>query len=112
MIAEDEQIKEMRIEILDDSSDSSEDEKFKLKLKRAKQMYLRLVYPFDKTITELPDERAQDWQTKCAIELYNLGDDVNLTAYSENGLSESYGRAGLSQDLLNELPPPRAGVPQ
>ncbi len=110
MITEEEQLKEMRLEILENSSDTSKDEVFKLKLKRAKFRYLRLVYPFNKTITKLPDEQAQDWQTKCAIELYNLGGDENLSSYSENGLSESYARAGLSQDLLNELPPPRVGV--
>jgi len=110
MITEEEQLKEMRIEILEDSSDTSEDEAFKVKLKRAKFRYLRLVYPFNSKITELPDDRAKDWQTKCAIELYNLGGDENLTSYSENGLSESYARAGISQDLLNELPPPQAGV--
>jgi hypothetical protein len=110
MISEEEQLKEMRIEILEDSSDKSQDEIFKLKLKRAKQRYLRLVYPFNKEINKLPNERAQDWQTKCAIELYNLDGDENLTSYSETGLSESYAKAGLSQDLLNELPPPKAGV--
>lgn len=110
MISEEEQLKEMRVEILEDSLDKSQDEIFKLKLKRAKQRYLRLVYPFNKEINELPNERAQDWQTKCAIELYNLDGDENLTSYSEVGLSESYAKAGLSQDLLNELPPPKAGV--
>lgn len=112
MITEEEQLKEMRIEILENSSDNSKDEVFKVKLKRAKQRYLRLVYPFNQTINELQNERAQDWQTKCAIELYNLSGDENLTSYSENGLSESYARAGLSQDLLNELPPPFGGVPE
>jgi hypothetical protein len=110
MMSEEEQLKEMRVEILEDSLDKSQDEIFKLKLKRAKQRYLRLVYPFNKEINELPNERAQDWQTKCAIELYNLDGDENLTSYSEVGLSESYAKAGLSQDLLNELPPPKAGV--
>ena len=110
MITEEEQLNEMRIEILEDSSDESKDEVFKIKLKRAKQRYLRLVYPFNREITELPDDRARDWQTKCAIELYNLAGDENLTSYSEIGLSETYARAGISQDLLNELPPPVAGV--
>lgn len=100
----------MRIEILDNETDTSKDAKFALKLKRAKERYLRLVYPFDETITKLPSERAQDWQTKCAIELYNLDGDENIKAYSENGLSESYARAGLSQDLINELPPAQGKV--
>ena len=48
----------MRLEILDDINDESKDEIFKIKLKRAKNTYLRLVYPFDKSITELPDDIA------------------------------------------------------
>lgn len=112
MITEEEQLKEMRVEILDNVEDTSKDEVFKIKLKRAKFRYLRLVYPYRyRMMTELPDEQAQDWQTKCAIELYNLAGDENLTSHSENGLSETYARAGISQDLLNELPPPEAGVP-
>ena len=101
----------MRIEILGDASDKSNDDLFKIKLKRAKQRYLRLVYPYDRTITELPDDSAKDWQTQCAIELYNIQGDENVISYSENGLSETRAKAGLSQDLLNELPPAKAGVP-
>lgn len=101
----------MRLEILEDIYNEEKDDVFKLKLKRAKQKYLNLVFPFDKEITELPNDRAREWQTKCAIELYNLAGDENLTSWSENGVSESYDRAGLSQDLLNELPPAKAGVP-
>ena len=112
MITEQEQLKEMRIEILGDSSNSSEDETFKRMLKKAKNRYLNLVYPFDRTVTELLDDRAQNWQTDCAIELYNLDGDENLTSYSENGLSESYGKAGLSDGLLSQLPPAKAGVPE
>ena len=101
----------MRIEILGDASDKSNDDLFKIKLKRAKQRYLRLVYPYDRTITDLPDDSAIDWQTQCAIELYNMQGDENVILYAENGLSETRAKAGLSQDLLNELPPAKAGVP-
>ena len=112
MITEEQQLKEMRIEILEDSSDKSKDEVFKRMLNKAKNRYLNLVYPFNREITELPDDRARNWQTDCAIELYNLDGDENLTSYSENGLSESYGKAGLSEGLLSQLPPAKAGVPQ
>ncbi|MBE5820438.1 MAG: hypothetical protein E7310_06490 [Clostridiales bacterium] len=101
----------MRIEILGNKDDTSKDDIFKIKLKRAKQRYLRLVYPFDKDITELPNDNAREWQTQCAIELYNMQGDENVIQYSENGLSETRAKAGLSQDLLNELPPAKAGVP-
>lgn len=112
MITKEQQLEDMRVEILEDKENTSEDETFKRMLKRAKNRYLNLVYPFDRTVTELPDDRAREWQTSCAIELYNLDGDENLTSYSENGLSETYATAGLSQNLLNELPPPKAGVPQ
>lgn len=112
MITEERQLEDMRQEILEDKANASKDETFKKMLKRAKNRYLNLVYPFNREITELPNDRAREWQTSCAIELYNLDGDENLSSYSENGLSETYARAGLSQDLLNELPPPKAGVPQ
>ena len=101
----------MRLEILENIDDDSQDEIFKIKLEDAKYIYLRLVYPYNPEIEELPNDRAKNWQTKCAIELYKLMGKENVTSYSENGLSETYGKAGLSQDLLNDLPPARAGVP-
>lgn len=101
----------MRLELLDNVDDDSQDEIFKIKLIDAKHEYLRLVYPFNLEINELPNDRAKNWQTKCAIELYNLMGDENVSSYSENGLSETYEKAGISQDLLNELPPAKAGVP-
>ena len=111
MITEEQQLQKMRRKILKDSSNTSCDEDFLDNLEDAKFRYLRLVYPFRyRTITELPDESAKNWQTKCAIELYKLDGDENTISYTENGLSETYARAGISQDLLNELPPPEAGV--
>lgn len=112
MITEEKQLQRMRRKILKDSSNSSLDEDFKDCLEDAKFRYLRLVYPYRyRKMTELPDESAKNWQTKCAIELYKLDGNENTISYAENGLSETYARAGISQDLLNELPPPEAGVP-
>lgn len=102
----------MRLEILENEEDDSLDSIFKIKLEDAKYEYLRLVYPYNSEIEELPNDRARNWQTRCAIELYNLIGNENVTSYSENGLSESYDKAGISQDLLNELPPAKAGVPK
>ena len=102
----------MRLEILEDVADMSKDDIFKMKLEDAKYEYLRLVYPYNPEIEELPNDRARNWQTKCAIEMYNIAGNENVTSHSENGLSESYEKAGLSKDLLNELPPPKAGVPK
>ena len=101
----------MRLDILENADDSSMDSIFKSKLQDAKYKYLELVYPFNRKIEELPDDRAKIWQTKCAIELYKLNDESSYTQYSENGLQWTKSKAGLSQDLLNELPPAKAGVP-
>lgn len=102
----------MRLEILNNSEDESKDDIFEIKLEDAKYEYLRLVYPFNPEIDKLPNDRAKNWQTKCAIELYNGMGQEKVISYSENGLSESYEKSGLSKDLLNELPPAKAGVPQ
>lgn len=102
----------MRLEILRDITDFSKDDIFKSKLEDAKYEYLRLVYPYDSEINELPNDKARNWQTKCAIELYRLIGQEGLIQYSENGLTEIKAKSGLSKDLLNELPPPKAGVPK
>lgn len=103
------QIKEMRL-ILGLADDDPSDEVLEVYLKRAKYIYLSLVYPFEREVDELPDNRAKYWQTRCACELFLLKDKINLSRYSENGLSEGYGKAGLSEDLLSELPPARGKV--
>lgn len=102
----------MRLEILENAEDTSKDSIFKIKLEDAKFEYLRLVYPYNPEIEELPNDRAKNWQTKCAIELYNNMGNENVISYAENGLSETYEKSGISQDLLNELPPAKAGVPK
>lgn len=108
-----EQIERMRVEILGDKDDDSKDDVFEYRLEDAKLIYLTIVYPFEPEITELPDERAKQWQVRCAIELYNntLNEFYNASKYSENGISISFAKAGISQDLLNQLPPPHAKAP-
>lgn len=101
----------MRLKILENIEDNNKDEIFKINLKDAKYTYLRLVYPYHPEIEELPNDRARDWQTRCAIEIYNLDGDFHITSYSENGLQEVYSTSGLSRELLSELPPSHAGVP-
>lgn len=102
----------MRLEILEDSEDNRYDDIFKMKLEDAKYEYLRLVYPYNPEITELPNDRAKNWQTKCAIELYRIMGEEGVIQYSENGLTIIKSKSGLSKDLLNELPPSKAGVPK
>lgn len=101
----------MRKLFLEDTDDDSEDIEFKAKLRTAKNIYLENVYPLYPEITELPNDRAKEWQLDCAIELYKLGDEIDYTSYSENGLSYSKQDAGLSKRLMNRLPPAKGRCP-
>lgn len=112
-ITEEEQLEDMRLVILGDASDDSEDDFFKYYLKVAKNTYLVRVYPFDYAdMTELPNNVAAEWQTRCAIQLYenhSSGLD-NAIMYSENGLQIQFAKGGISKDLIAELPPPKSKV--
>ena len=109
----DQQLMEMRMEILNDVNDKSQDNIFKIKLKQAKYIALDTLYPLNKEIIELPKRIMEDWQVRCAIELYNLIDpDSRFLSYSENGLSYTKSKELVSQDLINELSPPKADVPR
>lgn len=111
-ITEETQLQHMRLAILGDTEDTSLDDVFRMKLDEAKYEYLRLVYPYNPEIEELPNDRAKSWQTKCAVELYKINEDGPYSQYSENGLQWTKSRTGISSDLLNELPPARGGVPR
>lgn len=109
---EETQIKEMRLEILNDIDNDTEDDLFKLKLKQAKYIALETLYPFDKEITEIPERIAIDWQVRCAIELYNQIGYEGYSSYAENGLSFTKSGGGLvSKGLIDELVP-KADVPK
>lgn len=111
-MSESEKIIEMRIELLQDATDESCDDVFKIKLKQAKYIALETLYPFDKDIDELPQRVNDSWQIRCAIELYNQQGTEGYSQYSENGLSWSKAGGGLiSRELMEELVP-KADVPR
>lgn len=109
-----EQLKKMRLEILGDAADKSKDDIFKLKLDDAEIVALNTLFPYDlskDTIDAENNKRLANWQTRCAIELYNKMDSTNVQSYSENGLSVTYLTGLISSELLNELVP-KAGIPK
>jgi hypothetical protein len=109
-----EQLKKMRLEILGDAADKSKDDVFKLKLDDAEIVALNTLFPYDlskDTIDTENNKRLANWQTRCAIELYNKMDSTNVQSYSENGLSVTYLTGLISSELLNELVP-KAGIPK
>lgn len=110
------QLSEMRLielqkDNLESIDDSSKDDIFKLMLKRAKYIALGTLYPFDLEETKLPKRIEEDWQVRCACELFEKIDSTNVQSYSENGLSITYFKGLLSDDLINELTP-KVGVPK
>ena len=107
-----EQIENMRLIILGDPTDNSKDDLFELMLKNAEVLALNTLYPYDETKEDLPNTvRLKNWQTRCAIELYNKIGSTNVLAYAENGLSVTFLTGLVSSNLMRELTP-HAGVPK
>ena len=99
----------MRIEILNNAADTSQDDIFKEKINDAKGIALYVLYPFNEE-AELPNTwRMNNWIVRCAIELYNKMSSLYVQSYSENGLSVSYLTGSISKVLLDQLIP-KAGA--
>lgn len=63
------------------------------------------LYPFeDWSIKTLP-KKLYNWQLRACKELYTYLGKEGIKSYSENGLSFSRIKDGLSQDLENEIMP-------
>lgn len=101
----DDQIKDMRLSILNDINESGKDALFSMLLRRAKAIALNILYPFQETLPEDLSTRYTDWQTRCAIELYNNLNTEGLISYSENQISWTKATDGISNSLKNELVP-------
>ena len=72
---------------------------------------LSILFPFE-DFSNIPfPTRYYNWQIRCCVELYNNSGATNIASYSENGLSWTKFKSGLSQDLLNELMP-KVGTPK
>lgn len=106
-MSEQEQINKMRLEILGDITNDTKDDVFKVKLDDAESVALNTLYPYDlsKTAIDTTNKRLANWQTRCAIELYEKMGNENVSSYSENGLSVSYLTGMISSSLMNELVP-------
>ena len=72
-------------------------------LNDSKFICLSLLFPFENYAEyELP-ARYYNWQLRACVELYNLADKISVKDYSENGLSWSRLKDGLSVSLTNEI---------
>jgi hypothetical protein len=106
-----EQIEMLRILILRNLNDDSEDLLFNVLLKNARAIQLNALFPYDENATVSEDNfRLRNWQVRCAKELYDGCDRSGVQSYSENGLNVSYFANIVSQSLMMELTP-KAGCP-
>lgn len=64
---------------------------------------LSILFPFEDFSEKSFPKKYYNWQIRCCVELYNLTGTSNIASYSENGLSWTKFKDGLSQSLLNEL---------
>ena len=72
-------------------------------LNDSKFICLSLLFPYENYAEyELP-ERYYNWQLRACVELYNLADKLSIKDYSENGISWSRLKDGLSMYLTNEI---------
>lgn len=100
------QLAEMRLIILGNSTDTSKDGLFTIMLNRATELGLNILYPFHEDLTDFViPSRYSNWQVKCAIELYRNDGKDGIVSYSENQLSWTKDKGGISKDLINELVP-------
>ena len=111
-MSDEKQIEQMRIILLKNKDDDSQDDLFQVYLQNALAIQLNTLFPYDKNAKiDEKDFRMRNWQVRCAIELYNATDRSGVQSYSENGLSVSYYEGIVSSSLLNELVA-RAGCPK
>lgn len=112
-MTEQEQLIQMRLVLLGDANDESQDIVFKMYLNNAKAVVLNTLFPFNKCVNDIheKDFRLRNWQVRCAIELYKSADRNGVQSYSENGFSVSYLTSLISSSLLGELVP-KAGCPK
>ena len=69
--------------------------------------YLNIVFPFDKSVHEIPDDRKRDyyWIRVRMIDIVERSGVSSAKAYSENGLSISFTSAYITQELKSQLVP-------
>lgn len=64
---------------------------------------LSILFPYQDFSEKSFPKKYYNWQLRCCVELFNSTGTANIASYSENGLSWTKFKDGLSQGLLNEL---------
>ena len=88
--------------------DYMSDEEIEMLINRAKSIAVEQLYPADLSVNYLnfdwTNPRYEMWLLDCVDELVERQGVSSVTAYRENGMSWTFGRAGVSQALLDRLP--------
>ena len=73
----------------------------------AVKTYLDVAFPFNAEIISIPEDRprAWAWVYDCMGEILEKSGCSSMTAYSENGVSISWDKSGVSRSLLNRVVP-------
>lgn len=84
------------------------DAEIELLVKRAQSICIEKLYPSDLSVNyttfNWEDPRFEMWILDCVDELVERAGMSSVVAYKENGMSWDFGRAGVSQALLDRLP--------
>ncbi len=70
----------------------------------AARKIINRAYPYDDTVTEVPDRYAH-LQCEIANYLLNRRGSEGQTSHSENGISRSYESADIPESMLSEVIP-------
>lgn len=68
------------------------------------QKILDRVYPYDSTVTEVPNRYAIK-QVEIAVYLYNKRGAEGQTAHNENGINRTYESADVPESLMRGITP-------
>lgn len=74
----------------------------------AYDVLFNLRYPTHNTITEIPQsylDKHKTWIFRCIQDHISKEGMDNVLSYSENGVSVTFDKAGVSMDLIKEIVP-------
>ena len=84
------------------------DDEVEMLINKAKSIAIEQLYPADLSVNYLnfdwTNPRFEMWILDCVDEILEREGMSSVTAYRENGISWTFGRAGVSQALLDRLP--------
>lgn len=87
-----------------DISGTDEDALLLTLLSISAQKILDRVYPYDSTVTEVPNRYAMK-QVEIAVYLYNKRGAEGQTAHNENGINRTYESADVPESLMRGITP-------